>query len=691
MLKYRDLIDFDPIETVIELRAADKPSEAEELVRTYVISESMATDLVHTVFPHLQFVRSHDHKGLLIVGNYGTGKSHLMALLTSIAENKNLVQHIRNKEVQEKAVDIAGKFKVIRAEIGSTQMSLRNIVIRELEKGLEKMGLNFKFPAGDQITNNKDSIKEMMAEFGELFPDKGLIFALDELLDYLRTRREHELVQDLTFLRELGEVCKDTTFRFIAGVQEAIFDSPSLQNVSESLRRVKDRFQDVFIKRADLEYVISERLLRKDSKQRDLIRAHLENFAPYYTGIAERMDNYVSLFPVHPFYIEVFEQIRFVEKRLVLKTLSEAINKLLDREVPKDETGLLTYDMYWETIKNDSSFNSERDVALVKDKSSILENKMSGFPRPNYKPIALKLIHALSVNRLTTEIRDPIGTTAEELKDQLCVPFPPQTPADMRNEGDLTGNIVTILGFIMQTVSGQYISFNKENGQYYIDVDKDVDYEQLIKDKASSLDDHIYDRYYYDALAKLMECSETTYRTGFKIWEHELLWTQRNTARLGYLFFGEPNSRSTAQPPRDFYIYFLPVFETKHVEHKYQADEVFFKLINADEELVENIKLYAGASESATKSTVGSKDIFKSKASSYLNAITQYLYGNSSKIFDVIYQGSTEKIVKYLKKSTSELTFKEMVDHVASECLSTHFQDQAPEYPTFSSPVTRCE
>lgn len=687
-MKYRDLIEFDPIETVIQLRAADKPSDAEELVRTYVISDSMATDLVHTVFPHLQFVKSHDHKGLLVVGNYGTGKSHLMAMITSIAENENLIQYVRNPAVREKTEGIAGRFKVIRAEIGATQMGLRDIVIRELENGLERMGLKFKFPSADQITNNKDSITEMMTEFGEMFPDKGLIFALDELLDYLRGRREQELVQDLIFLRELGEVCKDTRFRFVAGVQEAIFDSPSLQFVSESLRRVKARFQEVFIRREDVEYVISERLLRKNARQRDLIRIHLEKFSSYYSGIAERIGKYVDLFPVHPSYIEVFEQIHFVEKREVLKTLSEAISKLLDKELPSEEVGLLTYDMYWENIKNDPSFNSIRDVALVREKSSVLENKMGGFPRAHYKSIALKLIFALSVQRLTTEIRGPIGTTVEELRDQLCVPFPEGTPDQMRNEEDLKGIISTILGLVMQTVSGQYISFNKENGQYYIDVEKDVDYDQLIKDKAGSLDNSIYDRYYFDALAGLMECAETTYRTGFKIWEHELLWTPQNTARLGYLFFGEPNSRSTAQPPRDFYIYFLPFFEAKKIDGDYHADEVFFKLVTPEEELLDNIRLYAGARELEKKSTVGSKDIFRSKATSLLRAITHHIYGNSAKIFDVVYQGSTEKIVKYLKRSTSTLTFKEIVDHVASDCLSTHFQDQAPEYPKFGSPVT---
>ena len=49
---------------------------------------------------------------------------------------------------------------------------------------------------------------------------------LDELLDYLRSRVDQALSLDLSFLRELGEVCKGSRFRFIAGVQESLFDNP---------------------------------------------------------------------------------------------------------------------------------------------------------------------------------------------------------------------------------------------------------------------------------------------------------------------------------------------------------------------------------------------------------------------------------------------------------------------------------
>jgi len=66
---------------------------------------------------------------------------------------------------------------------------------------------------------------------------------VDELLDYLRSRADQALSLDLSFLRELGEVCKGSRFRFIAGVQESLFDNPRFQFVTDTPRRVKDRFE----------------------------------------------------------------------------------------------------------------------------------------------------------------------------------------------------------------------------------------------------------------------------------------------------------------------------------------------------------------------------------------------------------------------------------------------------------------
>ena len=88
--EYGDLIQFEPIESVVQLRDADEEAAARHLVETYVISEEMAEKLTDLVIPQLEFEQPTDTKGLLIVGNYGTGKSHLMSVISGVAENANL-------------------------------------------------------------------------------------------------------------------------------------------------------------------------------------------------------------------------------------------------------------------------------------------------------------------------------------------------------------------------------------------------------------------------------------------------------------------------------------------------------------------------------------------------------------------------------------------------------------------------
>ena len=150
--------------------------------------------------------------------------------------------------------------------------SLCEILTGQITKHLAGMGVDFRFPASDKVSEYKTSFEDMMTAFHAVHPDQGLLVLVDELLDYLRSRKDQELVLDLGFLREVGEVCKGLRFRFIAGLQEAIFDSGRFAFASDSLGRVKDRFQQVHIATADVKFVVSHRLLRKSEDQKKQIR-----------------------------------------------------------------------------------------------------------------------------------------------------------------------------------------------------------------------------------------------------------------------------------------------------------------------------------------------------------------------------------------------------------------------------------
>ncbi len=146
-MKYSDLIQFEPIETVVQLREADTAADARRLVETFVISDRMADLLGELVFPQLQFSKPADNKGILVVGNYGTGKSHLMAVISAIAEHADLASRLTNPEGRRTGCRyVAGRFRVIRAEIGSTTMSLRDIVCSVLEDGLARPWCHLRIP-----------------------------------------------------------------------------------------------------------------------------------------------------------------------------------------------------------------------------------------------------------------------------------------------------------------------------------------------------------------------------------------------------------------------------------------------------------------------------------------------------------------------------------------------------------------
>ncbi|WP_254843978.1 DUF6079 family protein [Virgibacillus dokdonensis] len=685
MLRYDELIAFDPVESVVQLREADDQSRAISLLKTYVISDNMAEKLMNDIFENIQFERMVDNKGMLIVGNYGSGKSHLMSVVSTIAELPGASKHLRNKQVAEKAKEIEGKFQVIRAEFGAVTMPLREIVCRQLEKGLANMGIDYTFPTADQVTNNKDMMYEMMELFHEEYPDKGLLLVIDELLDYLRGRKEQDLTLDLGFLREIGEVCNNTRFRFVSGVQEMLFDNPKFSFVADSLRRVKERFKETRIVREDIAFVVSERLLKKNDEQKALIREHLSKFKKLYSGLSEELETYVNLFPIHPAYLEMFERVHIGEKRVALQTITGEIKKLLSEEVPQDATGLISFDRYWTYIEEDSSLRSDDRVKLITDKVETLKGIIQSSVKRQYKAMATQMVNALAVFRLTTEdLKTPIGLSSYTLRDKLFLSQPSLLDFEDEAAGFLQTTIEAAMKDLRTAASFQYISLNNDNGQFYINIDESIPVDELIRQRGEGLKDSQLDSYYFDVLKQATEVSETTaYVFGYKIWLHEIPWVDRRVKREGYLFFGAPNERSTAQPERDFYIYMLQAFEEPNFKDEQKEDEVFFRLKKKNDTFVDLLRLYGGATEMYNDTTTNKK-LYKPKMEEYKKKLVKWIKENFVDTYEIVYRGKSAGVLEHgMFLPSNPDTLVELVDSVSQDLLSQWFEVKYEEYPSF--------
>lgn len=704
-MKYKELIQFDPITTIVKLRDSAIAAKAQKLVSSYVISDTMKERLTDIVFKQIDWQNSNEHKGMLIVGNYGTGKSHLMSFISAIASDANMVQYIQNPDVKTAAGSIAGKFNVIREEIGAVTTRLRQIVVGRLQKHLNDEGVDFTIPTADgEDANNKGWMADMMKAYRAKFPNKGLLFVLDEMLDYLRSLPEKELVLALGFMRELGEFAdqrdendEPCRFYFIGGVQEAIFDSGRFAFVSDSLGRVAERFKQVKIDRADVKHVISERLLRKTPAQLQQVETHLSKFSKCYEELTPRIEDFKRMFPVHPDFVSIFEKINCVEKRRILDTLSEKMTALLEKDVPEDEPGLIAFDSYWTNVKGDPTSRTNGDTKSVIDVVSQLDGKIDhGELRKSYVPMAHRLVDALAVHRLSQDsIDSQIGLTAAEMREMLCV-YDSICAMEEDPVSALRDQISVVMKKLMIAVAGQYITKSDKNDQYYIDVKKTVDIEQMIERKATGLDDEALDRAYFTALGQVLEVNDMpTAVANYRIWEYDKIqWFAHKTFRRGYLFFGAPNERSTAQPPRDYYIYFLHPFAKVQFQDEAKMDEVFFRLEGADDELKKELGLYAAAMELAATQTGALKVHFQQKSLLHLQKIGGWLQNKGLDAFSVTYKGDKKKAENWLAGvnvreliglgADETINYRDRVHVLVGTLLSGCFDEQAKEYPVFS-------
>ena len=138
---------------------------------------------------------------------------------------------------------------------------------------------------------------------------------------------------------------------------------------------------------------------------------------------------------------------------------------------------------------------------------------------------------------------------------------------------NLLSMVQTVMREVLKTVNGQFISKAPDTEQYYLDLKKDIDYDAQIEKRAEALSDDALDRAYYSAIKALMECSDDLRYPGFPdlAVPDRMAGAPRRTHGLPVLWGAERSP--TAQPERDFYIYFIQPFDKPKFTDNNLSDE----------------------------------------------------------------------------------------------------------------------
>ncbi|MCH8010889.1 MAG: hypothetical protein IIA61_02910 [Candidatus Marinimicrobia bacterium] len=360
--KIADLITVPPVETVIQLSAADSkdPDRSRELLSSFVLTDEIE-DAIRQLFTHVS-----DEKGVgaFVKGNYGSGKSHFLAVLSLLLESDRCWDYISHPLLQEFSGLRGQKRLVVKIALHNfaSGEALETIVLEETEKALsDRIGKPVLLHRGALLVNhfnryilpqhgeflnsvnrtseswedlcktNANEAAKMVHTFVQShgIPLKaqfdrrqsmdtlssvleaedftGVFFAVDELSEFLKSKTDAAaFAEDLRFLQFMGEMTKELPFYLVATLQENIEQTGYLED--DLVHRIKDRFPFRFtLSSHHVKQLISKRLIRKKPGAEKAIKKVYDQFRGAFPKIAIDSKPFIEIYPVHPDTVTIME------------------------------------------------------------------------------------------------------------------------------------------------------------------------------------------------------------------------------------------------------------------------------------------------------------------------------------------------------------------------------------------------
>lgn len=662
----RDLIHFEEVEEVIKLRQEEK---AREYVEKYVISDSLRRNLLYM----LEFLSGAIHKSFNVVGNYGTGKSHFLAFAAALLEHPDLRPLIQDDEVRAAAQKLERRYLVVKFELGAAaEVSLRHIFFDQVRQQLlSRYDIEVREVDLRADYDNKQNVLDILADIKEERPEAGLVVVVDEISDFLKQKTREEMAYDLALLRELGEVSQDSDFLYIGAMQEHVFTNPKYVDQAESIARINQRFVTVTITKEDVARVLTERVVRKDPDQRMQLGTLLGEHKQYFTNLANQLDRYVDLFPIHPYVIDVFERLPYFENRGIIGFAVSNVKPILGQAAPI----FITYDRVFDLINATHEIRNQPGVAEVVRVVQTLQSK-ADLLDARYRDDAHKLIKALAVLKLLGG-EHVNGATSQELANTLFITPPGRLVVEPEMARD---NIERIMKNIRDVTVGQYIAYGE--GRYYLDLTKVDDYDAMIEKKAqAAVDPSEVERAFRDiAAAELCYKEQKPLIAGLSVYADTAPWPSHKAFRPGVLVIGKRDDGANLVHGDYRFVLQGPM----PGKGGRRQDEVILA-VEFSAELV-TLLTRARAAELLAQEGVHKKvmtRLAKEAADKFQDEYLAHLLAHGYAV-----HGGHRTDLTSLPARRPLNTLTDVVDHVKGELLDATFAEKYPNFPVFRTLLT---
>jgi len=362
----RDLIELPRVRTVIQLADLADP----ELSKSIAFDFLLTSDCDFALTAILEAMASGDGQGFFLQGNFGSGKSHLLALTrllfrdesawSALTEQGRRYASLCRKLSPEKSPTAAAAISLVE-HAGSER--LEDIVLPALARAFEgPLGLGPAFPADEdavreiraavesrhraglerflrersasaerlfdparpdllddlvrglslpfQVRRQRGAFFDALAErLGRKDAPARLLLILDELSEFLRSKPDARAFnEDVRFLQFLGEASGRMPFFIVASLQEQIETTGEIDQTT--FGKIKDRYPSrLSLTGTHLRELASSRLVKKKPGALASIAALYRKLRSSFPSLTVSEEEFTSLYPVHPATIDLLDDL----------------------------------------------------------------------------------------------------------------------------------------------------------------------------------------------------------------------------------------------------------------------------------------------------------------------------------------------------------------------------------------------
>ncbi|MEK7812971.1 MAG: DUF6079 family protein [Candidatus Desantisbacteria bacterium] len=367
MMKIRDLIETPQVKTVIQLEDVHSNDQRvlEELLTSFVFTEEVGFNL-EVLFD--AFSKS-TGTGCFLKGNYGSGKSHFLAVLAILLEHCLIIPdkiEIASKYLPKEKHFLTVKIPLVRYP---STIRLEEIILSSIEKELNQRAQKIQKIQNTQKTsqvilanhnrlindfnkyilpqhpeflklrtqhqwkeliqndsltaareivsylNTLESVplryhydrEEAFERIRDELHDEGLVLLIDELSEFLKAKPgTASFNEDVRYLQYLGEKAASSPLWIIASLQEGIEEIGYLEEAL--FNRIKDRYpKRLTLSSRHIEELIDKRLIIKKQGASIHISQVYTNLRHAFPHLVMDKEKFIQLYPAHPSTIRMLE------------------------------------------------------------------------------------------------------------------------------------------------------------------------------------------------------------------------------------------------------------------------------------------------------------------------------------------------------------------------------------------------